>query len=91
VSTDRQRISGFALGVNSGNINMILEVAILNTRPGESADFARAFAEAQGIRMGVFNGLVKRISGCEPSTDAKSDKRTETDMGDRHSFEQNHI
>jgi hypothetical protein len=28
---------------------MILEVAILNIRPGESADFERAFAEAQAI------------------------------------------
>ncbi len=28
---------------------MILEVAILNIRPGESADFERAFAEAQTI------------------------------------------
>jgi hypothetical protein len=38
-----------ALGVSGGNINMILEVAILNIRPGESADFERAFAEAQAI------------------------------------------
>jgi hypothetical protein len=28
---------------------MILEVAILNIRPGESADFEHAFAEAQAI------------------------------------------
>ena len=28
---------------------MILEVAMLNIRPGESADFERAFAEAQTI------------------------------------------
>jgi heme-degrading monooxygenase HmoA len=28
---------------------MILEVAILNIRPGDSADFERAFAEAQAI------------------------------------------
>jgi heme-degrading monooxygenase HmoA len=28
---------------------MILEVAILNIRPGESADFEQAFAEAQAI------------------------------------------
>ena len=28
---------------------MILEVAMLNIRPGESADFERAFAEAQAI------------------------------------------
>jgi hypothetical protein len=29
---------------------MILEVAMLNIRPGDSADFARALAEAQGMR-----------------------------------------
>ena len=34
---------------HQGNIKMILEVAILNIRPGESADFERAFAEAQAI------------------------------------------
>jgi hypothetical protein len=28
---------------------MILEVAILNIRPGEGADFERVFAEAQAI------------------------------------------
>jgi heme-degrading monooxygenase HmoA len=28
---------------------MILEVATLNIRPGDSADFERAFAEAQAI------------------------------------------
>jgi hypothetical protein len=28
---------------------MILEAALLNIRPGESADFERAFAEAQAI------------------------------------------
>ena len=28
---------------------MILEVAILNFRPGKSADFERAFADAQAI------------------------------------------
>jgi heme-degrading monooxygenase HmoA len=43
---------------------MILEVALLNIRPGESADFERAFAEAQaiiaarpGLRMGTVSGL----------------------------------
>jgi hypothetical protein len=49
VSTDRQRINGCALGVSRGNITMILEVANLNIRPGESADFERAFAKAQAI------------------------------------------
>jgi heme-degrading monooxygenase HmoA len=38
-----------ARGVSSGNITMILEVATLNIRPGDSADFERAFAEAQAI------------------------------------------
>jgi hypothetical protein len=33
-----------ALGISRGNITMILEVAILNIRPGESADFEPAFA-----------------------------------------------
>ena len=49
VSTDRQRINGCAHGVSRGNITMILEVALLNIRPGESADFERAFAETQAI------------------------------------------
>jgi hypothetical protein len=39
-----------ALGVSRGNITMILEVANLNLRPGESADFERALAEAQAIK-----------------------------------------
>jgi heme-degrading monooxygenase HmoA len=38
-----------ARGLIRGNITMILEVAILTIRPGESADFERAFAEAQAI------------------------------------------
>jgi hypothetical protein len=38
-----------ARGVGRGNITLILEVAILNIRPGDSADFERAFAEAQVI------------------------------------------
>jgi heme-degrading monooxygenase HmoA len=38
-----------AFGIGKGNINMIFEVAILNIRPGESADFERTFAEAQAI------------------------------------------
>jgi heme-degrading monooxygenase HmoA len=37
------------LGLSRGNITMILEVANLNIRPGESADFEHAFAEAQAI------------------------------------------
>jgi hypothetical protein len=39
----------WATGVGRGNINLILEVAMLNIRPGESADFERTFAEAQAI------------------------------------------
>ena len=42
-------VNGCALGITRGNITMILEVAILNIRPGDSADFERAFAEAQAI------------------------------------------
>ena len=44
-----KRISGCALGVSSGNINVIREVVDLNIRPGDSAAFERAFAEAQAI------------------------------------------
>jgi hypothetical protein len=36
-------------GLTRGNIKVILEVAILNIRPGASADFERAFAAAQAI------------------------------------------
>ena len=52
---------------------MILEVAILNIRPGESADFEQAFAEAQAIIASLPpNGWgVQRI--------AEADKRTGTD------------
>jgi hypothetical protein len=32
---------------------MILEVAILDIRPGDSADFERAFAEAQVISAAI--------------------------------------
>jgi hypothetical protein len=45
---------------------LILEVANLNIRPGESADFERAFAEAQVIIAsrpgtdGTFSGWGKR-------------------------------
>jgi heme-degrading monooxygenase HmoA len=48
-STDVHRINGCVRGLSRGNIKMILEVAVLNIRPGESADFERAFAEAQAI------------------------------------------
>jgi hypothetical protein len=44
-----KRMNGCGLGVSRGSVTMILEVAILNIRPGESADFEQAFAEAQAI------------------------------------------
>jgi heme-degrading monooxygenase HmoA len=47
---------------------MILEMAILNIRPGESADFERAFAEAQAISA-ARPGCVPvraRHSRCDP-------------------------
>jgi hypothetical protein len=44
-----KRVSGCTFGVSRGNITLILEVAILNIRPGESADFEEAFAEAEAI------------------------------------------
>jgi hypothetical protein len=53
-------------------------VAILNTRPSESADFERAFAEAQAIIAAMpgygwkaFSGLLKRISGCGHAASAE--------------------
>jgi hypothetical protein len=59
---------------------MILEVANLNIRPGESADFERALAEAQAISAGDtvstdrqrISGLLKRMSGCGLTADAKT-------------------
>jgi hypothetical protein len=45
----RSKSTDCALGVSRGNIKMILEVAILNIRLGDSADFERAFVEAQAI------------------------------------------
>jgi hypothetical protein len=74
-----------ALGVSRGNITMILEVAILNIRPGESADFGQAFAEVQaiiasmpGYGWGAFSGLLKRtratqcfVSGCGHAASAE--------------------
>jgi hypothetical protein len=42
---------------------MILEVANLNIRPGESADFKWAFAEAQAIIASMpFSEWLKRIN-----------------------------
>jgi heme-degrading monooxygenase HmoA len=57
-----------ALGISRGNINMILEVAILNIRPGEGADFERAFAEAQAIiaSMPGYALVRARHSRCGP-------------------------
>jgi hypothetical protein len=47
---------------------MILEVAILNIRPGEGADFERAFAEAQAISaaMAGYAPVRARHSRCDP-------------------------
>jgi heme-degrading monooxygenase HmoA len=59
-----------ARGVSRGNIRVILKVAILNIRPGDSTDFEYAFAEAQAIIAsiraadGAFSGLLKRMNGC---------------------------
>jgi hypothetical protein len=49
MSTDVQRSNRCARRLIRGNITLILEVAVLNIRPGESANFERAFAEAQAI------------------------------------------
>ena len=44
---------------------MILEAAILNIRPGDSADFERAFAEAQAsIAEDTVSTNRQRINGC---------------------------
>jgi hypothetical protein len=65
--------NGCALGVSRGNITMILEVANLNIRPGESADFEHAFAEAQAISAArAVSTNRQRINGCGPSTDIKT-------------------
>jgi hypothetical protein len=57
------------LGVSRGNVRMILEVANLNIRPGESADFERAFAEARAL-IAALPGY-----GWGRSVDGESDKR----------------
>jgi hypothetical protein len=52
---------------------MILEVANLNLRPGESVDFERAFVEAQVIIAGdkvSTNRQRTHAVQCSPSTDA---------------------
>jgi hypothetical protein len=44
---------------------MILAVAMLTIRPGDSADFARALAEAQAVSAGdTVSTDRQRISGC---------------------------
>jgi heme-degrading monooxygenase HmoA len=47
---------------------MILEVAILNIHPGESADFERVFAAAQAIiaSMPGYVPVRARHSRCDP-------------------------
>jgi hypothetical protein len=66
-----QRISRYARSVSRENITMILEAANLNIRPGESADFERAFAEAQAISAAILGcgwgakqQIRHRINGC---------------------------
>jgi hypothetical protein len=49
ISCERFAPTTMRMRLSRENITMILEVAILNIRPGESADFERAFAEAQAI------------------------------------------
>jgi heme-degrading monooxygenase HmoA len=43
---------------------MILEVAILNIRPGDSADFERAFAEAQAIIASMAGYVSHQLLRC---------------------------
>ena len=60
-----------AFSPSRGNITMILEVAILNIRPGESADFERAFSEAQAIiasRPGFISYQLLRCLECLTNT-----------------------
>jgi hypothetical protein len=62
------------LGISGGNVNMILEVAILNIRPGDSADFEQALTEAQAIIA------ARAWCGWGPTPDFEADKRSETDV-----------
>ena len=48
---------------------MILEVAILNIRPGESADFERAFAEAQAIIASMPGHVSHQLLRCLETAD----------------------
>ena len=48
---------------------MILEVAILNIRPGESADFERAFAEAQTIIASMPGYISHQLLHCLEAAD----------------------
>jgi heme-degrading monooxygenase HmoA len=52
-----------------GNIAMILAVAILNIRPGESADFERAFAGAQAIIASVAGCVSHQLWRCLETPD----------------------
>jgi len=47
-----------------GNITMILEVANLNMRPGGSADFERALAEARAISAAMAGSGWGRSADC---------------------------
>ncbi len=48
---------------------MILEVASLNIRPGESADFERAFAEAQAIIASMPGHVSHQLLRCLEAAD----------------------
>jgi heme-degrading monooxygenase HmoA len=48
---------------------MILEVAILNLRPGEAANFERAFAQAQGIIASMPGYVSHELKRCLESSD----------------------
>jgi heme-degrading monooxygenase HmoA len=48
---------------------MILEVALLNVRPGEGAAFERAFAEAEGIISSMPGYLSHQLQRCLETAD----------------------
>ncbi len=58
-----------AFGIGKGNINMILEVVILNIRPGESAEFEQAFAEAQAIIASMPGYVSHQLLRCLDKSD----------------------
>lgn len=48
---------------------MILEVAILNVRPGQSAEFERAFGQARAIIASMPGHLSHRLERCQEVPD----------------------